>query len=308
MGGTQYTAVVAVDQWFLSTADGASRLYVREVGPAGSPVVVLHGGPGADYTTLWTALAPHVKDHRLVFFDQRGSLRSPAKLDDVCFPKLVDDLGTLHDALGTERVHLIAHSAGAVLALAYLAARPGRVGGVVLLSPHPRMIRPELPDEAQLHQEQYERRQEFIGRPAVAAEMAKHGVETEEGLDPRASMVRWRIQLAAANSYRIDRWHVDPWPGHSFYKDDIGSRVADSMPSDFDPRPAMTAHDQPISIVLGDHDFADMGARTWRRRMPLGKVQLHVLPRAGHNAWVDRPVLFRRLVSDLLAQITATKG
>lgn len=223
-------------------------------------------------------MAAHGKHHRLVFFDQRGSLRSPADLDDVCFPNLLDDLATLHDALGPKRVQLIAHSAGTVLALAYLASRPERVGGMLLLSPHPRMIRPELLEEAQLHQEQYQRRQEFAARPEVAAELARQGVDTEGDLDPRASMVRWRIRLAAANCYRVDRWHVDPWPGHSFYKDDVGFRIADSMPSNFDPRPAMAAHDQPIHMVLGDHDFADMGARTWRDRMPLGDVQLTSCP------------------------------
>lgn len=295
---------MTIDQWFLTTADGTSRLYVREVGVTDPPIVVLHGGPGCDYTTLWIPLAPHAEKHRLILFDQRGSLRSPAKLEDVSFDRRLDDLATLHDALGTERLHLVAHSAGTALALAYLAARPERVGGIVLLSPPPRMIRPGNPELPRLHEEQHQRAKDFFDRPAVAAELAKHGVDKDEGLDPRASMLRWRIQMAAANCYHVDRWHVDPWPGNTFYNNDVGLRVAESIPSDFDPRPAMAAHDQPIHIVLGDHDFVDMDARTWRGWLPLGKVRLHLLPRAGHTAWVDRPVLVRRLLRELLAEIT----
>ena len=44
------------------------------------PLVVLHGGPGADHTYFLPWLLPLARTHRLIFIDERGSgqLRAPA--------------------------------------------------------------------------------------------------------------------------------------------------------------------------------------------------------------------------------------
>ena len=53
----------------------------------------------------------------------------------------------------------------------------------------------------------------------------------------------------------------------------------------------------PVTIIAGDHDFVDMGAVMHRRWAgPLANVHLVVIPNAGHNAWIDAPDEFRRLL------------
>jgi proline iminopeptidase len=42
----------------------------------GSPLVVVHGGPGADHTYFLPYLLPLARTHRLIFIDERGSGRS----------------------------------------------------------------------------------------------------------------------------------------------------------------------------------------------------------------------------------------
>lgn len=49
-------------------------LFVRTMGD-GYPIVLMHGGPGLDHTTL-LALAPLARDYQLVFYDHRCNGRS----------------------------------------------------------------------------------------------------------------------------------------------------------------------------------------------------------------------------------------
>ena len=102
------------DEWYLPSADGEARLYVWEVG-RGDPVIVLHGGFGAEHSYLYDAVRGLSDRHRFVFYDQRGSLRSPCALEAVRFEAHVADLETLRAELGLERVSLFAHSMGTVL-------------------------------------------------------------------------------------------------------------------------------------------------------------------------------------------------
>ncbi len=69
---------VDAEEWYLPTTDGVTELYIKEIG-SGSPVVILHGGYGAEHSYLIDAFAPLFSERRFVFYDQRGSLRSPAK-------------------------------------------------------------------------------------------------------------------------------------------------------------------------------------------------------------------------------------
>ena len=50
-------------------------IYYLSLG-SGSPLVVVHGGPGADHTYFLPYLLPLARTHRLIFIDERGSGRS----------------------------------------------------------------------------------------------------------------------------------------------------------------------------------------------------------------------------------------
>lgn len=121
--------------WYLFEGNPAQvRQYVMEVGK-GPTVVVIHGGYGAEHSYLLKPFLPLSGKHHLVFYDQRGSLRSPAGTHEVSLPKLVDDLEALRQELGQDKLVLLTHSMGATTAMAYLARYPERVRGLVLTAP-----------------------------------------------------------------------------------------------------------------------------------------------------------------------------
>src|SRR5688572_792263 len=57
-----------------------TELQVKTIG-SGSPIIVVHGGPGLNYSYFLPQLADLSKKHRLIFFDQRASGKSSADLD-----------------------------------------------------------------------------------------------------------------------------------------------------------------------------------------------------------------------------------
>src|SRR5712692_8127877 len=121
---------VGSEEWYLRTEDKAAELYVREVGQ-GDPVIVLHGGWGSEHSYLLNAIKGLETQFRFIFYDQRGSLRSPCKLEFISQEKHVQDLETLRKELKLEKVTIVAHSMGTRLAMFYLQKYPDRVKTLV---------------------------------------------------------------------------------------------------------------------------------------------------------------------------------
>lgn len=76
---------------------------------------------------------------RMVYLDQRGSGRSdrPKSASAYSIPIMVEDVEMLRRRLGVDRMVLVAHSFGTILALEYAAAHPDHVSRVVLASAVP---------------------------------------------------------------------------------------------------------------------------------------------------------------------------
>jgi proline iminopeptidase len=109
----------------------------------GTPLVVVHGAIGLG-STYMRSLDRWADAFQLVYYDQRGSGGTP--LGDpqrVSFAGAIDDLDGLRDALGIDRVNLLGHSAGALLAGLYAGTHPESTAAVVLLNPGPPLL-PEL--------------------------------------------------------------------------------------------------------------------------------------------------------------------
>jgi proline iminopeptidase len=114
--------------------DGLHRMYWEQSGnPQGSPVLFLHGGPGAGAAPGHRRLFdPNC--YRIVIFDQRGAGRSTplGEIRDNTTPHLIADIEKLREHLGLERWLVFGGSWGSTLALAYAEAHRERCTGLIL--------------------------------------------------------------------------------------------------------------------------------------------------------------------------------
>ena len=72
----------------------------------GPPLVVVHGGPGADHTYFLPWLLPLARTHRLIFIDERGSGRSQRLQDASQYTSenMVDDVEAVRVALNLGKI------------------------------------------------------------------------------------------------------------------------------------------------------------------------------------------------------------
>ena len=93
------------------------EIFVRRIGE-GRPVVVLHGGPGADHEYLRPGFDALAQARELIYYDQRGGGLSPVSRDvPVGWTEQVADLEELRRFWALDRMTLAGYSWGGLLAL-----------------------------------------------------------------------------------------------------------------------------------------------------------------------------------------------
>jgi len=107
-------------------------LFVEVVG-RGYPLLLMHGGPGADHYTL--APFRQLKDQfTLVFYDHRCNGQSVgADAATMTWENLTADADALRQHLGFERLAVLGHSFGGHVALEYALRFPSRLSHLILL-------------------------------------------------------------------------------------------------------------------------------------------------------------------------------
>lgn len=114
---------------------------VIDEGPADGPVVVLlHGFPEQNF--MWQSITPKLvaQGYRCLAPNQRGFSPGarPTRRRDYRMDDLAEDIRTLIDASGAQRVHLVGHDFGATVAWRVAQLYPDRLLTVTPMSvPHP---------------------------------------------------------------------------------------------------------------------------------------------------------------------------
>jgi pimeloyl-ACP methyl ester carboxylesterase len=99
--------------------------------------------------------------------------------------------------------------------------------------------------------------------------------------------------MAARMLADVSRWRQMEG-GRALFRGHVGALVSKTYPAggwDYVGEFARSAY--PVGIVVGDHDL-DMGGpllSSWARTVP--RLELTVIPDAGHLPWIDQPEAFR---------------
>lgn len=270
-----------------------TRLFVHREG-AGEPLLVVHGGPLLDHGYLVEPLRPLADDYELVFFDQRLSGRSEGVVDSasVTLEGLVADIEAIREAVAPgERLHLLGHSWGGLLALKYALTDPSRLRSLVLVSP--------MAPSSRLWQEE-EAAARAAMEPADTAGMgALRASSAFRAGDPEAIERMLRLSFRGqlhdpADADRL-RFHV---------ADDYRERsrqfalLADDL-SSYDLTDQLPELRVPTLLVYGASEVGvERGAEALESGIPDARTR--VLEDAGHFSFLERPEAFRRAVRAFL--------
>ena len=273
--------------------------WYRTVGDGGGlPLVLLHGGPGSTHLGLGV-LEPLADERRLVFYDQLGCGNSSQPSDPSLWTVelYVAELANLREALGLERIHLLGHSWGGMLALEYALTQPDGLESLVLSS--------TLSSSALWEEEALRLRAELP--PETLALLEKHEaagtVEDEE------------YEEATKVYYRRHLCRLDPWPP---IVEEIlrvsRKEVYETMwgPNEMRPTGTLAGWDvtarlgeitAPALVLCGRHDEATPRQAETIARGLGGEVETAVLERSAHLTPLEETERYVELVRGFLRRV-----
>lgn len=273
------------------------RVEAAEGTETATPLLLLHGGPGATSHYL-DPLGPLSADRPVVFYDQLGSGRSARPTADSLWriPRFVEELRRVRDALGLERIHLLGHSWGAMLAIEYLLTDPPGVESAILASMTP-SIEQWLADAQE--------------RVATLPDSTREVIRLHEEAGTTDAP---EYQEAVMQFYRLYLSRSDPWPpvldstfaqfGYPVYNTMWGPSefTATGRLKDWDARDRLGGIEIPVLVTVGDHDEMSIeSARDMVGRLP--NARLEVIEGAAHLTMVDQPEANVRVIREFLAEV-----
>jgi pimeloyl-ACP methyl ester carboxylesterase len=276
-----------------SSYDG-TRLAYTEVG-SGPRLVCLPGGPGRAAAYL-EDLGGLSADRTLVLLDGRATGRSevPADPSSLRFDRLAGDVEALREHLGEERLAVLAHSAGTMVAQAWAAAHPERVAALVLVTPSGGLQGSDRTDVPELVAARSD-------EPWYAD--AREALDALETAPPSQQQVLWRV----ARPFMYGRWDERTQAHAATAETQTSKRAqlgfAPAGPEDVDVPgllAGLRAVTAPVLVIGGERDALTGIAAAHAVAASFPAASTVVLPRAGHFPWVDEPEAFAEAVRAFL--------
>lgn len=113
---------------------GAS-LYYRTIGK-GEPILIVHGGPGMDHSYFLPHLDDLADTYQLIYFDQRAAGKSSYQLDSsqMSMPIMVEDIEAIRQHFSLDKLNILGHSWGGLLAMWYAKTYPDKLKRLILVN------------------------------------------------------------------------------------------------------------------------------------------------------------------------------
>jgi proline iminopeptidase len=197
-----------------------AELFVRKVGgesPSAGALVAIHGTPGLSHEPLQVLETLASANLAIVNYDQRGVGQSTGEVDAArAVDEAVEDLEAVRASLGSDRIHVIGHFWGGLLAALYAARNPSRTASLTLVDSIP----PSSDELAEAQRRKDDRLAEYQRRGLVPADLP-----TIEDDPTGRLLAQWPI-------YFVDPRHPAAWTlGGARFRPEVALAMASSLRS-----------------------------------------------------------------------------
>lgn len=294
------------EEWYLQRED--LDIFVKEVGYGSDTVIVVHGGFGANHDYMIDALKGLESKFHFILYDQRGSLLSYTKKENLTFQKNVDDLYALTKALKVKKVKLFCHSMGTLVGMEFAKQHPDLVSNLVLSG----TILPKSDSVQSVFSERVNKQTDFLVNRKEVKDLLE--IYKSKGFDSLRSVQDieksklshkdltnyWRINFAAVNIYDMGKFKQVKG-GRAYFKQEAGI-MSKTVNWNYDYRKTLNENLR-ATIINGEYDFFDFQGEYLSKLLEnYHKIDLKVIPDAGHNSWIDNPLLFRKYLAEALTK------
>ena len=277
-----------------TTADGRTLTY-RQLGHG--PSLVCHpGGPGMS-SHYFGDLAGMWEDYTLILVNPRGTGGSSRPADRRAYQidDYAGDLDEIRQHLGLETMLLLGHSHGGVVAQAYAAKHPGRVGKLILASTLARFG----PGQKAAMQAGMELRSAQPWYPAALAalETEESGdFDTDEGI---SELVLREMPLYFARFGPVESGYVETLKSEVVNADALRLFNKEIFET-FDLRPLHSKINVPTLVITGAEDFICGPVCAEEMSAAISGARMVIVGDAGHMVFMEQPQAFHDEVADFL--------
>jgi proline iminopeptidase len=268
---------------------GAS-LFVKVVGH-GYPMVLMHGGPGADHTTL-LPFRRCADRFTLVFYDHRCNGRSTgADVSSMTWENLAADADALRQALGFDKWAVLGHSFGGMVALEYALRYPQSLSHLMLLDTcgDIRWAQEKAPEF--LAQRGYSAdvvgtARRFLNGQITPGEMLPSLIKLGGAYNPHTSLLQLLPMLVSGLRAKLRPEALIFGFGQSLRGWNVMDRLHEIQ--------------APTLVLAGRDDFQFPPEHQEALATRIPNARLKIIERAGHNAHEERTAEVLRAIQDFM--------
>ncbi len=291
-------ALAAIPQTEGYTAVPGGKIYWRKFGSGGkTPLLTLHGGPGAAHNYL-LSMAALADERPVIFYDQLGCGKADAPADESVYTiqRSVDELETVRQALGLDEVILYGHSWGTLLAIEYLCQGRGKGVEKLVLSG----ALASIP-------------QAVAGFHRLIDAMPDGFAAKLRGMEEAGQMGTPEYAALVQAFYDAHLLRAAPTPDALVSFDALAKSIAyrvlngpneftiTGVMKDWDRRKDLKAITQDTLILTGEFDEITLDCHETIRDGVSGKRRMVVMPGCSHMNMVEQPGPYNALVRTFLA-------
>ena len=275
----------------LKPVNGTS-LYLKQSG-TGEPVLFVHGGPGLSHDYFLPHLSALADKFSLIFYDQRGCGRSSVDLekDEITLDHFVSDMAGILDALSLEKVHVVAHSFGGLLAMKFATVYPDKVRSLTLCNSV--SASKEFDQLAKQKQQSAMSPGDNLARSAIfaSADFKNGSPESYEQL------FKISFKRAFYDTLLIDSLHLR-------LNDNFGksSKLLFALGADlvsYDYHPALARLDVPTLVIHGAADLIPIEV-SQKLAGTIPGARLTVMEKSGHFPFIEQNKEFVAVITSFL--------
>lgn len=248
-------------------------------------LLVLHGGPGYDHSTLRPYFDRFADTHQVVYLDHRGCGRSTGDIDTWTLDQWADDIAAFCGALGITKPAVFGQSFGGMVAMHYAVRHPDGPSRVILSS-----------TAAQFRLDGAVEMMRQLGGDTAA--------EASRAFFSAPSLERYDVYAATCLPYYAQTY--DPkaptFRGRAIERPEVAVHFFANEMMDMDLRPELAAITCPVLVMGGALDPVTPPVCSQQIAKAVGQnARLEMFEGCGHGAHRDDPEGAERVMRVFLA-------
>jgi proline iminopeptidase len=299
--------VKPVDSWTdgkYVSVNGA-KLYVVTVG-TGDPIIFISGGPGGAHVGLRSFDALAQSHHQLIYFDAfgRGKSDTAKVVAEYTLARDIEDIEGLRKALKLDKITVLGHSYGGLVAQGYALKYPSHLKHLILANTFHSFVMWQENDDNSNHEIK-------TNYPEVWTELMTIREQGAISSDANHQEIYGRVPygfLYAYNPSRFEGRGSKPYPNamnSKLYYQMVGKDGDFLVGSDigtFDFRKQLKALKMPVLIMGGRYDRVAVPWMMIKFKEYCPQAQFVMFEKSGHNPQIEEPEKEFAVINSFLAK------